>query len=223
MRRIALVATPELLVASLFLPAIAVADDELDALIRDEIESSKKFATRVNGVKLDATVEVVQSKEGEKKDRQKTVHIQRKLLFHWTLDYDGPRQPLIILTPSLTLPTNRQTRIDFHAFGADSNNVVESFSSVWLRDAVRIDPSFFTTVPMGKKGTGTIEISAAALQETLRKDRVTRLVPYPPRVILARLRHEPNVRGRDDNLDAWTGFVQTKLFRIAFTELANEP
>lgn len=214
-------ARPVLLIAAFVWLGRAGADENLETLICKQVESSKKFATRVNGVKLDATVEVIRAEDSAKKDRRKNASVEHKIAFHWTLDYDGPRQPLIILTPSLELPTSRQTWINFHALGSDSKSVILPFFSLLPRHPVRIDPAFFTTIPQGKKATGTIEVSGSSLLEALHSERATKVVPFPPRAILARLRHEPFDRGRDHNLDAWTGFLQTKFLRIPLNDLRD--
>lgn len=218
---LAVAVTRQLLLLAAFVSSgRAVADEELETLIRKEIESSKKFSTRVNGVKLDATVEVIRPDDrGRAKDRQKSDRSEASLAFHWTLDYDGPRQPLIILKPSLELPTNRQTTVEFIAFASNMADATFAIHSPTPRHPIALDQPFFMTVPAGTAARGTILVEAEAIKRRLKTERVQKRVQSTPAFLLARLRHCPFDRGRRNCLDAWTGELQTRLFLLSVEAL----
>jgi len=109
---------------------------------KEYFKDNPMYMGRHNGVLLEGQVSV------EAKATPPEIRLK------WTIDYNGPRQPLAILKPSITNPTGEQTAVVFGARGTDNQIyicVIKSQEAIGPYIAAK---SYFITVPQGKKSLG---------------------------------------------------------------------
>lgn len=160
------------------------------------------LARRENGVLLAAEV-VVEGRRAE---------------LRWTLEYDGPRPPLIILDPALDNPTEGQTEVLVYAVGKDDYLCEKSYKSVVPVPGVRTIPDFLT-IPRGERKAGAILLHLADLRAHFYGNWPTRFGGPPPPMFV-QLRHSPKWRDYGlRSLDAWTGELYTKV--VSFPKLSE--
>lgn len=176
---------------------------------------------KVNGVSFDI---------GAKVDRQDAGDV---IVIAWRLSYDGPRQPLIIVEPTVAKKTNAATRVTFYAVPEGKKagwacDFVSGFQEVRL--APPLDPTgakdgtlakeVFIEVEYGKQAKGEIAIPASQLRKQLAQRRADRFFdPKVPPQLFVEVRHAPTDRGEKHSLDAWTGTLRSDL--IAVPRLKN--
>jgi hypothetical protein len=146
----------------------------------------------------------------------------------WTLRYDGPRSPLVIVNPSLDLPSGMQTSVMLYAVpqGKDYAFAYAKFSPWYEENKVpesgigcclpfgpfpvfKKSKEHFLFVLSGKQVSGSILIPLKEMKELF-------LRQYPgefdrkraPR-LFAEVLYRPSDRAEDLNLDAWTGDLDT--------------
>ena len=185
--------------------------DKLQALnLQGALEYKDHFR---NGVRLRATkAEMMMEKD------------QAMMRLHWAIDYEGERWPLVILTPSLRNPTKGQTHVGLLAAGKDgkayrwtkvSPTPPPDFSSPFPK----LQKEWFTRIEKGK-GTaeGTIELSLSRFKQLLLKERPAQFDERKAPAIYVWLEHEPVERGRELELDAWTGFSMAAPVKLAIKD-----
>jgi hypothetical protein len=198
-----------------FLAAVAVGSDEKDEATRREetynlyLRETKRPAVRRNGVLMTAKAEVKDGKE-------------QKLLVHWTLDYDGPRWPLIIVKPSLSIGYRGITSILFYAFGKDKEVRVFSVQAMEWSEVPFNFKSDYVTAEKGKPAQGILEVPIKQIKEEARRKYPGDWQPFESASLYLRLSHNPGKRGEEYGLDAWTGYLSTQLVPIA-TGSPTEP
>jgi hypothetical protein len=171
------------------------------------IEADRKAAVRVNGAQLRATVEV-------RKTREDT-----EILLHWSLDYTGPRQPLIILKPTLDDPYYGECAVVFHAIGFDGKDYPITLHPPSFRDPFLNPDKTFITVRPGEVGRGTLIVSAARVTKEIRKEWAVQFGKAAPRHLYAQILHTPWQRGAGKHSDAWTGELQTQWLTVPLKDL----
>jgi hypothetical protein len=173
------------------------------------VKGRSELARRVNGVLLQATVTVAKQGFGEE------VNIK------WTLDYDGPRPPLIILRPTLKDMTSEQTAAVFYAVGKDRNLYEYAMKSPHLDGFVptgsQLLKGAFLTLEKGKTATGVLPVPAGKIGGYYRDHWPKQFDDKPPLLYL-QLRHKPYDRGLLDNLDAWTGELLAPVVKVPLTK-----
>lgn len=206
---------PKVLAAEPLDKKVAKPDDRPppDAELRTLEVGSKRDAawSKVNGVSLDIDVTVNRKFAGD------------DIVVAWRVSYDGPRQPLIVVAPTIEKKTNGTTRVIVYA-------VPEGKKVAWAYDLVSppedrqppnpFDPygftritglpkEFFLTVESGKQGKGEIVVPANRLRKYLADRKADKFFdPKNPPRIFVEVRHYPADRGERHNLDAWTGKLE---------------
>jgi len=192
---------------------------------------TNKTSVKSNGVEM--TIEVEPEEQKDTTD----------FLIKWELRYSGPRSPLIITQPSLTLTTN-STMVFMHAVPKNSNYVwtalvhspIEDVAGAVVIDAYSeetklppdpnwmgpiADPTwrtrvkeFFIEVPKHGARNGTMRVSGAKLKKLFTKNTRDLTSQEAPNMYIT-VRHFPCDRGEDFNLDAWTGSLTTETLKVA--------
>jgi hypothetical protein len=169
-----------------------------------------QMAKRKNGVLLQATAKIVAGKEGD------------EIRLDWTLDYNGPRQPLTILIPTL-FDTFGQTTVVFYAEDKDETSLYEyarpsdSWPVPWAPFVQ--NKELFIKVEKGKKGTGTIVVPVSKVASYY-KEGWGQQFKDPPKELYVQLVHAPFDRGEGfGGLDAWTGEVYSPLLKLSLEKL----
>jgi hypothetical protein len=168
---------------------------------REFYKGRSTLAKRGFGVLLQAT-----AKAAAKPNAPDEITIQ------WTLDYTGPRPPLIILEPTLERETEGQTAALFYAEGPDQKVYtyqVDSPSPVILTG---VPDKWFLTVDKGKAATGRISIPAVKVRIGFQATWPEIFGETPP-VLHVQLWHKPRFRGGD--MDAWTGELFSPVLGLA--------
>jgi hypothetical protein len=135
---------------------------------------------------------------------------------HWTMDYTGPRPPLIILKPDLDHPTpTKLTRLLVYARGKDGRLYEYELTNP-TRSALDFAPAlakdWFLTIPKGKTGSGDLTLPADRIGKYFRQQWPEQFGAAPPPLYL-QLIHSPEGRGGDGE-DAWTGVLHTPVFPV---------
>jgi hypothetical protein len=161
------------------------------------------YSGRKNGVRLEAIASVAGQRD--------TPEIRVK----WTLDYTGPRHPLIILEPSLSHPSLGQTSVVCGAVGRDKRVYLCTVSGREYSEPGLNAPgrNRFLTLPKGETGTGTVDFPAAVIRDYYRKHWPEQFGDTPPE-LRVKLAHWVTERGEGFGLDAWTGQVNTGFLRV---------
>lgn len=168
----------------------------------DFYKGRSALGRRANGVRLQvATV----APAGDKGD---------EIRLDWTLDYEGPRPPLIILEPSLERDTGGQTVVVFYAESKDRRPHGYDMASPPNVGRGAFSPkNFFIAVEKGKQGSGAITVPIAKLREYYTKHWPAQFGDVVP-VLWVQLRHKPFDRGSGFDLDAWTGEVYSPVVKV---------
>ena len=154
------------------------------------------------------------------KSRRLATTNRQVLDFEWTISYEGPRKPLIILAPSLTNFTAGQTYVRFHAFPKGSevgrSTVVASpnlADKVGVINAIKfgLPREYYLTVRKKQQATGRETVPLNDLKQHYLKKYSTEFSATTAPDFYAELVHEPWDRGRVHDLDAWTGELRVVL------------
>ena len=167
-----------------------------------EIRSS--LHRRTNGVRLVAAASVSGTDAG-------TIEIK------WSLDYEGPRPPLVILAPGLENATNGQTQVLVYAQvkggkRADAHEM--TLGSPVQLDIFWVPKDWFLTVEKGKTATGAIPIRVSDIRKFFVKNWPERFKEDPPPEVRIQMVHKPTERGQEYALDAWTGELYSAVVPI---------
>lgn len=202
---------------------------DLDRLI----EGQKEAAVRKNGVLLTGRVEI--KSEPRKGDL---------IILHWSLDYNGPRQPLNILKPTLARPAAGQTYVLFH-FVDDDGQIIGPNGRPYL---VAIHANHapdtwwpfskedFLEIKKGETAKGALQVIYGHQLASLAREKwPQKFQRFPVGRLFVELRHNPDARGESVlirpvdfssqelgelvDLDAWTGQLQTDLLEIPLKKL----
>ena len=181
---------PFIVAALFFVPLAACGADgtEDDSLYK----ARSSLSRRLNGAKLVATAAV----SGADAD---------KIEIRWSLDYEGPRPPLVILTPSLSLATDGQTEVIVYAQPKGGKPHEMRLRAPIQPDKFWVPKDWFLTVEKGKTAQGLIEVRVAEVKEFFVKNWPERFKEGPPPQVRIQLAHNPTERGQAHGLDAWTG------------------
>lgn len=171
---------------------------------------------RVNGVKLDAEAKVDHKPKGD------------VIVVAWTISYDGPRPPLIIVEPTLEERTNGTTRVRLYAVPEGKKvgwgcELMSPFREpqpnppmglFGFTDLV-VPKELFLEVRADKPAKGQISIPATELRKSLAARKADKFFDpeKPPRLFLEVL-HEPSDRGENFALDAWTGKLLSGVVEV---------
>jgi hypothetical protein len=172
--------------------------NKLEARIQEIRKSGVE--KRVNGAKLEFTAEA----EGD------TIRLK------WSLDYTGPRPPLIIVKPSLTTPGS-MTLVAVYTLRKDGE-VGEAFLGPPARPGIVVlQEQDFLRLEKGKRATGTITVPVEKLRERLAA-RYPGEFTDPPAEVYMRLTHGPSDRGDRYGLDAWVGVLYTDPVKLSLSK-----
>ena len=198
MKRNSTIARSAVCVLILANSSIAGERDKLSPADRKFFDGQDVLAVRGWGTLLEATAGLEVSREG------------KSVVIKWSLDYDGPRPPLIILKPSL-IGTGGQTRAIVFAYGADG---VRRRLDKFLSGGGMMGPPehFFVRIDKGKKATGKLEIQLSVIKSGLQK-KWPEVFQNCPSVLYLQLEHSPTDRGKNSQ-DAWTGNLWSKVLEL---------
>jgi hypothetical protein len=167
---------------------------------------------RVNGVRLR-----IEAKPGADGPRD-------RIQVRWTLSYNGPRWPFIILAPTLTRETDAQTALLFLATGKSGTTYGHEVQSP--------PPSPFYPFPFppskrdwfawverdGGGGSGTLEVAVADLKKYFTGVLPQEFDPAKPPRLYVRMFHSPKDRGEHLRLDAWTGRLRSTAVHVSLED-----
>jgi hypothetical protein len=154
---------------------------------------------RMNGARLG--IEAKQGADGQR-DR---------ILIRWTLSYNGPRWPLIILAPTLTRETDAQTVVLVFATGKSGTTYGYEIKSPPSSpfNPLLIPPTerdWFARVERdGSGSTDTLEVAVADVKKYFTGLLPQEFDPAKPPPLYVQMYHSPQDRGTHLGLDAWTG------------------
>jgi len=161
-----------------------------------------------NGVQLKTTkAEVVE------RDKNAILRV------HWVIEYSGKRWPLVILEPSMTRKTNGQTRITFFAKGKSGKSyalTAWSEQTIGELDVARPELDWFLEVRKETgKAKGVMEFDLGQAKDRFvqgqPKEFSADIIPE----LYVRMQHWPRDRGRDLDLDAWTGPLIARPIKVS--------
>lgn len=156
----------------------------------EHLAQLKKLSKRVNGVLLSATAEA----------KNDSIEIK------WSLDYDGPRPPLIIQKPMYPGNTWYATKIHILVRGAKSEVRAVQFTAPY---GPGLPPPLtkedYVTVEKGKSTSGNMSLAVAEVKARLVKEFPALAGAMPPKEVFIQLEHSPTQRGEQFTVDAWTG------------------
>jgi hypothetical protein len=165
-----------------------------------------------NGVRLRTTkAELVKEKE------------RTLVRVHWAIDYKGERWPLVILTPSLTNPTEKQTKVTLVAAGKGGEAFAWSIYSPGSAERI-IGPfetpkTWYSTIEKERAtAVGTIDIPFDWFKERLTGLHSKHFDERRAPPIYVLFEHNPDERGYEHDLDGWTGFLMAAPVRIPIKE-----
>jgi hypothetical protein len=165
-------------------------------------EALNEMAKRTNGVLLKTTAELAKDKEGD------------KIKVSWTLDYDGPRPPLIILTP---YEGASQTCVFIYADGQDGSRYEFLMRAAPIAGVFAPGKEAFSTMEKGKALKGEYVIPLAKIRTFYQKNWPKQFGEKPPKLFL-RMNHQTSERGTQHKLDAWTGDLNSKVMEVSPAE-----
>jgi hypothetical protein len=141
----------------------------------------------------------------------------------WTIEYSGPRSPLVIIKPQLDVTGGGQTMALFYAKppGKDHARVYGMVSLVEWEPLVpdggiclpfrqsfpgrKISRDWFLSVPSGKKVSGSIVVAVRPIKDFLMGRYPKEFDAKRTPTFFIDLSYTPFDRAEDLNLDAWTG------------------
>jgi hypothetical protein len=208
--------TPKLLVLAALAGTVPLAFPNRNAVpvpkSRTEFEeywdSARQQGKRRNGARITATVE------------KQTAEL---LVIRWSIDYEGPRSPLVILTPTLDNGKSLmrwQAGFRFNAEGSDGKVYQQYFTSaprtpdgkVMLMMTEYRDKSEYLIIPKDKPASGTAE-APFKLAEAYKRD-FPKAMTSAPKNLFVQFYHGPYDRAEQLGVDAWTGNLITEPIRL---------
>ncbi len=153
----------------------------------------------------------------------------------WTLRYDGPRSPLVIVNPSLDLPSGMQTIVRLYAAPPGKEyGFAYAYASRWYEEVKLPDPGIgcctpfritplstfrkskehFLVIPAGKRVSGSILLPLKEMKEFFLREFPREFDGKRAPRLFAEVRYHPSDRAEDLNLDAWTGDLTTGPLRV---------
>jgi hypothetical protein len=145
--------------------------------------------------------------------------LEPAIRINWSIDYDGPRRPFIVLTPDLSFTAAGQTSILFWHLDAEGRPVeftIKAMHNLGPRPLKRKE--WFSVSEGGKPVAGRIGQGGSYL-----KGYFSGRMPAPgePR-LWVQLEHAPTDRGDSDTwsenkwtLDGWTGQLWSQVVEVA--------
>lgn len=136
---------------------------------------------------------------------------------HWTLDYTGFRQPLIVQKPTYPEYSYDATSLFFILRGGKnpaSPNVGLRGEPPGAHAPARAPKELFITVEKGKEASGLIKVPLAEVKKQVLDKWPEYTTDKLPIELYVQMLHFPKERGDDLNLDAWTagGSFRSGLF-----------
>ncbi len=189
--------------------------DPLPESLAKLLKERNDLAKRVNGALLEATAHVA------KRDNEEVVQLE------WSLSYDGPRPPLVVLPPILVCHPEHGILIGFHrhacayflTVGRDGEAFTLPITTEGFRDG-RLPPAEeheFVVVPAGEKATGILELPLSLVAKKFQQRWPQTFLGKTPWPLYVQFYYRPSDRGPGD-FDAWTGELFTKTIRLSQTE-----
>src|SRR5262245_56565936 len=182
-----------LLLLALFVVASPTSDPNQKVL-----DQRNQLAGRKNGTLLLATVSVVKADAGD------------SIEVAWTLDYNGPRPPLVIVKPSRSCGA---TTVTFFAESASGELcTVDLFTVSAFGNYAREND--FLVVDAAARESGVIVVPINELRLAFEKKYSPQIARKPPKTLYVQLKHTPSDRGTKYELDAWTGALATSVTKV---------
>jgi hypothetical protein len=169
---------------------------------KDFLKARDKLCCRTNGVLLQVGAQGIRSAED-------------KLLvkIDWSVNYDGPRQRLIMLKPLILLPNSGQTIMWCYIETGDGKLCQCALGGAILPSAPPVSPEeWFVKVEKGQLGTGTTSVSVANVRAAFAAQCKEKVGAFPK--LHVQIQHCPFERGEHYHLDAWTGELWSNVFPV---------
>ena len=178
----------------------SVANDDFEKVLGELRESAR----RVDGVQLAITAEI----KSDPTHKIDMIHIK------WTLDYTGPRPPLVIQKPMYPEHSYEATRIRVMAPGKSRLVPTVHLECIASTPHLRhlyfpVPAKIFVTIDKGKTASGLITVPMGAVKYELFRRWAKEIGDAPPAALYVQLLHFPKQRGEELNLDAWTAGTST--------------
>lgn len=163
---------------------------------------------RVNGAKLSATAEV----------KQETIQVK------WTLDYTGPRPPLVIIKPTFPACNGDSTIFRVFVPGRGQAERHVRLKQDCPAGTFLYRKDMFIIVERGNTASDTISLPVSRIKSALAKEWPEFDNGKPPARLYLQLHHLPRERGNrllrepgqpePEGLDAWTGDLESAPLKI---------
>lgn len=174
---------------------------------------AEKPPGRVNGVTLRIAAKQVVAKDAN------------QIVVEWAVTYTGPRSSLVMLKPCLSqCNLYGGTRLALYAVGRDGKAYRVTFRSpVPLGELIGpIWPvkECYLTVPAGRTTSGSIRVSTEQFRRRLLENHLDQfdldrqVIPK----LYVKLYHEPMYRGKEHDLDAWTGKLESNVAPLKLSQ-----
>jgi hypothetical protein len=139
----------------------------------------------------------------------------RRFTLDWSIDYTGPRPPLVILTPTFQWPTHGQTKLYFVRRGEAGKA-----KPFWVATVTEDGPGPggrppFSISKDGKPVASLLFVPIRLLRKAADRDVDTAEPLY------VQMLHQPTDRGLwggKDDLDAWTGTLWSNPLQVKITD-----
>ncbi len=167
--------------------------------LAEQVQRFDKFNRRGCGAKLTLTKAELVSKEG----------VGEVVRVHWEIDYTGPRPPLTICKPSMEPGPQNRTCLRFHY--EDGRTDVGRLTYMYNpqeRNIYIVVKEDFVTVEKGK-----ISVSGV-LDVPISTDGRSSLIQQMKRPFYVQLTYNPQERGSQFDLDAFTGELTSNVIQV---------
>jgi hypothetical protein len=241
--RSALAAAPLSFAIALSAAAVGCNDraKEVDPAVQQFVdELNAKAEQRVNGVRLTISARLVDPDPRAAKPPSKlTPRIgshdvivvpdpkaikERSILVQWTLDYDGPRPPLIILRPEFPSDSLGCTYFSVFIPGlAEKPVAVRLEQDRGAEMFLGFPKERFISAQEGQTCSDSIVLPISRVKAALEKASPQFDKDNPPDQLYLQLHHNPRLRTnlrapQPDGLDAWTGDLSSNVVRIKLSK-----
>jgi len=142
-----------------------------------------------------------------------------KVILEWSIKYDGPRPPLVILKPALERSGQPdETQITFFAVGKDGEFYAKTFSNPVSFSMWQPDKKDFINVEKNNTFSDKIVVPLDDIRDGFCLAAPENFnVLDSPSIIYVKMYLKTFARGEDLGLDAWTGGYETNLTSFKLT------
>ena len=139
------------------------------------------------------------------------------IAIEWEFKYTGPRQPLTIMKPSLTVSNQpRDTEVLIYSKGKSGEYYrTDFYNPGWpAEDPYYPKKTCFVTVPKNEIATGKIDIAIEDIKKKLLIGTQNEFTDMVAPEMFAWMHYYARFRGEKHILDAWTGRLESDLIPI---------